>query len=76
MPPIDQVFQALATQQDVVIDGGTLGPGDYLHTGLLFGSLGPLPRTLYDLRFSQPGVYTYYCVRHPGMLGTVNVGAD
>lgn len=75
MPPIDQVIQALATQQDVVIDGGTVAPGDYLHTGLLFGSLGPLPRTLYELRFSQPGVFTYFCVRHPGMLGTANVRA-
>jgi len=74
MPEFVDVIQAMATQQDLAIDGGEVAADEYLHTGLLFGSLGPLPKTLYGLRFSQPGVFTYYCVRHPGMLGTVNVG--
>src|SRR3954470_12272845 len=35
--------------------------------------LGPQPVTPLDLTFSAPGVYTYNCVIHPQMVGTVEV---
>jgi len=73
MPPFPEVINAMVTKQDVVIDGGSVSTGEYLHSGLLFGSLGPLPKTLYTLRLEQAGTYTYYCARHPGMAGTVAV---
>ena len=73
MPAFDTIVQSIATGDDVKVDGGTVVPDDYLHSGLLFGSLGPLPNTLYQLEFSDPGVYTYVCIRHPGMAGSVTV---
>jgi len=73
MPAFDTIVQAIATGDDVKVDGGTVVPDDYLHSGLLFGSLGPLPNTLYQLKFSKPGNYTYVCIRHPGMAGSVTV---
>lgn len=73
MPPIDQIVQALTTGTTIEVDDGELGQGEYLHSGLLFGSLGPLPPTTYTLRLRDEGDYTYYCMRHPGMSGTVTV---
>jgi plastocyanin len=57
----------------VAVDGGSFDGESYLHSGLLFGRIGPLPPTTYSLTFTAPGVYTYYCQRHPGMAGEVAV---
>ena len=73
MPAFSEVINAMVTKNDVLVDGGAISSGEYVHSGLLFGSLGPLPKTLYSLQFKEPGTYTYYCARHPGMAGTVAV---
>lgn len=36
--------------------------------------LGPAPAKPMTLTFSKPGTYTYHCVIHPQMVGTVTVG--
>jgi plastocyanin len=61
------------TLEPQTLDGGDFDGTSYLHTGLLYGRIGPLPEVRYTLRFESPGVYTYYCLRHPGMVGTVRV---
>jgi len=73
MPPFSDIGAAMATGTPIVVDDGSLASGEYLHSGLLFGSLGPLPPTHYRLRVDDPGEYTYYCTRHPGMSGTLEV---
>jgi plastocyanin len=61
------------TLDPVSIDGGEFDGASYLHSGLLWGRIGPLPPMEYSLTFTEPGTYTYYCLRHPGMVGTVEV---
>ncbi len=39
------------------------------------GPTGPAPAT-YSVSFPKPGTFTYYCLIHPGMAGTVNVVSD
>ena len=47
--------------------GATVGPGDSFNSGILF------PGQSFTLTFSEPGVYPYVCMLHPGMNGTVVV---
>ncbi len=38
--------------------------------------LGPTPAAPFELSFAEPGDFTYYCVIHPRMTGTVTVVDD
>jgi plastocyanin len=50
--------------------GGTFDPDELMNSGLPLGEGPPPP---YKLRFNQKGRFTYLCVVHPGMEGTVRV---
>jgi plastocyanin len=49
---------------------GTFDPDEFMNSGLPL-SEGPPPP--YKLRFNQKGRFTYLCIVHPGMEGTVRV---
>ncbi|MEO5680048.1 MAG: plastocyanin/azurin family copper-binding protein [Acidimicrobiales bacterium] len=55
-------------------------PGDVNASGTLVNSglvpLGPGPAPAFSQTFSTPGSYQYFCVIHPGMIGTVDVSAS
>lgn len=53
----------------VALDGGTWDGSGFWSSGLMW-SEGNLE---YSLRFSTPGTYTYACLIHPPMIGTVVV---
>jgi plastocyanin len=50
--------------------GGTFDPDELMNSGLPLGEGPPPP---YKLRFNQKGRFTYLCIVHPGMEGTVRV---
>jgi plastocyanin len=54
-------------------------PGPYDGTTLANSGLEPLitgsPTPSFTMSFATPGKYTYYCILHPGMRGTVDVVA-
>ncbi|HEY8491659.1 MAG TPA: plastocyanin/azurin family copper-binding protein [Dehalococcoidia bacterium] len=52
---------------------GVFRPGQFVNSGL--APLGPEPAT-FRLTFNEAGTYTYYCVIHPLMTGTVTVVDD
>jgi plastocyanin len=52
--------------------GSTYRPGTLLNSGLPLAEGPPPP---YTLRFNRRGTYTYYCIVHPGMEGSVKVVA-
>ena len=54
-------------------DAGVHDPRAWISSGL--APSGPEPPTPFRLRFDTTGKWTYYCVLHPGMLGTVDVVA-
>ncbi len=47
--------------------------GGSTYDGSVFTSSGMLTGTAYSLTFTKPGVYPYYCLLHPGMMGVVIV---
>lgn len=54
--------------------GGTTYDGaGIVSSGLLFPAVGDAPSQTYTLTFTAPGTYTYQCLIHPGMVGTVVV---
>jgi plastocyanin len=50
--------------------GGTFDPDELLNSGLPLAEGPPPP---YKLKFNQKGRFTYLCIVHPGMAGTVRV---
>jgi plastocyanin len=48
------------------VDAGTWNGEGFLNSGLMFGGD-------FIVRFSKPGTYTYECLIHPGMAGTITV---
>jgi plastocyanin len=48
------------------IDAGTWNGEGFFNSGLMFGGD-------FIVRFSKPGTYTYECLIHPGMAGTITV---
>jgi plastocyanin len=55
-----------------VKSGGQYSSGD-ANSGIFGKAGGPFPPGPYSLTFTRPGTYTYACVLHPGMQGTVRV---
>jgi plastocyanin len=56
--------------------GGNASSGDgYFNSGPLMGVPAPGFMPSYTLRFTRPGTYTYICLFHPFMTGTVHVQA-
>lgn len=51
------------------VDGGTYDGDGFFSSGLFGGE----PYAEYTLRFSEAGTYTYACLLHPPMVGTVVV---
>jgi plastocyanin len=58
--------------QTVHIDGGAWDGKGYKSSGLIFSS--PPDLSTYKITFTQPGTYTYKCLIHTDMEGTVKVG--
>ena len=63
-----------------VVPAGGLYTGGVASSGIggLTGNYLNLPgqqflKAPFTLRFAKPGVYTYYCLVHPGMAGTITV---
>jgi plastocyanin len=50
--------------------GGTFDPDELMNSGLPLAEGPPPP---YKLRFNQKGRFSYLCIVHPGMKGTVRV---
>jgi plastocyanin len=48
------------------VDAGTWNGEGFFNSGLMFGGD-------FIVRFSKPGTYTYECLIHPGMAGTITV---
>lgn len=55
------------------VDGGRWDGKGFKSSGLLF-SFDPRAEVTYKLTFTQPGTYTYKCLVHIDMEGTVKVG--
>jgi plastocyanin len=53
--------------------GNTYSGTGYFNSGPLLGAPAPGFIQSYTLTFSQPGTYTYICLFHPFMTGTVHV---
>lgn len=64
LPPEEEL-----EQESVELDGGTWDGSGFWSSGLMW-SEGNIE---YSLRFSTPGTYTYACLIHPPMIGTVVV---
>ena len=63
-----------------VVPAGGIYTGGIASSGIggLTGNYLNLPgqqflKAPFTLRFAKPGVYTYYCLVHPGMAGTITV---
>jgi plastocyanin len=69
-----------STETDPSLFGPTAPTGEYDGTTLANSGVLPLgqPTTAptFSMTFAKPGDYTYYCVLHPNMIGTVSVGSD
>ncbi|SHK22389.1 cupredoxin domain-containing protein [Alicyclobacillus tolerans] len=57
---------ALSPQAQLPAGGSTYNGSTFTSSGLLMGKP-------YTLTFTKPGVYPYYCLLHPGMMGVVIV---
>ena len=55
--------------------GNTYSGSGYFNSGPIIGAPAPGFVQSYTLNFDQPGTYTYICLFHPFMTGTVNVQA-
>ncbi|MBI4201484.1 MAG: hypothetical protein HY532_00010 [Chloroflexi bacterium] len=60
-----------------VIDAGAWDGNGFLNSGLVVGLMMSFPPALtgYQLTFTTPGTYTYLCLIHDKMEGTINVTA-
>jgi plastocyanin len=67
------VPQGPPSDKPVAIDGGSWSGSGFRNTGVLIGA-GPPGSLTYKLRFTRAGTYTYACLIHPDMQGTVKVG--
>jgi hypothetical protein len=68
--------QSIPASGDIKLYAPTLpnGPVDgsaLVNSGLQ--PLGPTPAKPFEVTFAKPGTYTYRCVIHPDMVGTVTV---
>jgi plastocyanin len=67
-----------STEADPSLFVGSGTPTDYDGSTLVNSGVLPLPTQTdgasFSMSFSKPGDYTYYCVLHPEMVGTVTVG--
>jgi len=54
------------------IDAGTWDGTGFLSSGIIVSF--PPAKTTYTLAFSTAGTYTYQCLIHPDMEGTIKVG--
>jgi plastocyanin len=68
-----------APGSDTKLFAATLPSGPYdgsafVNSGLQ--PLGPVPARPFEVNFGQPGTYTYHCVIHPNMIGTVTVSSS
>ncbi|MBV8559743.1 MAG: hypothetical protein JO050_03155 [Acidimicrobiia bacterium] len=55
------------------IDGGSYDGSTYKSTGLIQSDPGSGQLVAYDVTFTKPGTYSYVCLLHPRMGGTVQV---
>ncbi|MDX1659241.1 MAG: hypothetical protein R3343_10515 [Nitriliruptorales bacterium] len=60
-----------APPEATVVDGGAWDGQGFFSSGLFVSF--PPGLFSYDITFETPGTYTYQCLIHPGMEGTVNV---
>jgi plastocyanin len=69
-----------STETDPSLFGPTSATSPYDGTTLVNSGVLPLgePATAptFSMSFAKPGTYTYYCVLHPNMIGTVTVGTE
>lgn len=71
MPPPDGSAPPEGPPEATVIDGGEWDGQGFFSSGLLVSF--PPALASYDITFTTEGTYTYQCLVHPGMEGTVNV---
>ena len=68
-----------STETDPSLFGPTAATSPYDGTTLVNSGVLPLGQPVtaptFSMSFAKPGTYTYYCVLHPNMIGTVTVGA-
>jgi plastocyanin len=70
-PPFQSPDQPNALLPTGVKSGARFG-GGVSHSGI-FGPPPEFPDDTFSLTFTKPGTYSYLCVLHPGMAGTVQV---
>jgi hypothetical protein len=56
------------------VDGGSWNGSGFYNTGLYLSFPAPDQFFSYKLKFTKAGTYSYACLIHPGMEGTVKVG--
>lgn len=71
MPPPSGEAPPAGPPEAMVIDGGEWDGQGFFSAGLLVSF--PPELVSYDITFTTEGTYTYQCLVHPGMEGTVNV---
>jgi plastocyanin len=69
-----------STETTPALFGPTPPTGAYDGTTLVNSGVLPLGQPTvaptFSMTFAKPGDYTYYCVLHPNMVGTITVGGD
>jgi len=69
-----------STETDPTLFGPTPATGPYDGTTLVNSGVLPLGETsqvqTFSMSFGKTGTYTYYCVLHPNMVGTITVTGD
>jgi plastocyanin len=72
-PPAAFVFPPPDNGKPIAIDGGQWDGTGFRNTGIV-GSLGPPVFITFKQTFTRAGTYTFRCLFHPNMEGTVKVG--
>lgn len=71
-PPPAAALSFPPTLANVDVDGGSWSGEGSFSSGILRAT--PPASVKYSLRFTEPGTYRYFCLVHPPMRGTVEVG--
>jgi hypothetical protein len=59
----------------VLLDAGAYDGAAFLSSGIMFGDPSPEGTVQFKITFTQAGTYTYKCLIHDKMEGTIKVGS-